>query len=281
MKTFKVEVIKSPDQLEKAVKFIHENKFSLKTTKNKISKMNDGKIVGLLILDNEKIVGNIFYYYQPDIKINNKNYKVINFATIYILEEYRGQGIARLMIENTIDIFKNYVITDYTPVGPIKFLLKKLKFGFMKNFRYAVIPSPFKFKKGYLNKINFSDQRDLVRKLDSYRNYEIDFWEYTTKNNKIRFGTIERFHIRKIFNFDIKLKSTRVLWTENDNQIKNELNYIAFLFYKINKSHFITIDLNDKHNGLMIFSLENQFMMYPDINIKIDTLGSEFFANNL
>lgn len=281
MKTFKVEVIKSPDQVEKAVKFIHENKFSLKTTKNKISKMNDGKIVGLLILDNEKIVGNIFYYYQPDIKINNKNYKVINFATIYILEEYRGQGIARLMIENTIDIFKNYVITDYTPVGPIKFLLKKLKFGFMKNFRYAAIPSPFKFKKGYLNKINFSDQRDLVRKLDSYRNYEIDFWEYTTKNNKIRFGTIERFHIRKIFNFDIKLKSTRVLWTENDNQIKNELNYIAFLFYKINKSHFITIDLNDKHNGLMIFSLENQFMMYPNINIKIDTLGSEFFANNL
>ena len=110
MKTFKVEVIKSPDQVEKAVKFIHENKFSLKTTKNKISKMNDGKIVGLLILDNEKIVGNIFYYYQQDIKINNKNYKVINFATIYILEEYRGQGIARLMIENTIDIFKNYNI---------------------------------------------------------------------------------------------------------------------------------------------------------------------------
>ena len=64
----------------------------------------------------------IFYYYQPEINIRSKKYKVLNFGTIYILSEYRGQGIPRKMIQKTLSLFKNYIVTDYSPAGPIEYL---------------------------------------------------------------------------------------------------------------------------------------------------------------
>ena len=42
------------------------------------------------------------------------------------------------MIEKTLEIFKDYIITDYTPVGSIMHLLKKFNFGFMQNNRNLI-----------------------------------------------------------------------------------------------------------------------------------------------
>ena len=81
--SFEVYKILSRKDLEDAIKFIHKNNFSLKTTVDKISLNFDKKILGLMIKDNGKIVGNIFYYYQPDFNFNNRIYKVVNFATIF------------------------------------------------------------------------------------------------------------------------------------------------------------------------------------------------------
>ena len=100
--SFEVYKILSKKDLEDAIRFIHSNNFSLKTTEKKISFNFDGRILGLLIKDNGKIVGNIFYYYQPDFNYNDHNYKVVNFATIFVLESYRGKGISKLMIKKTL-----------------------------------------------------------------------------------------------------------------------------------------------------------------------------------
>ena len=95
---FEVYKIRSRDDLKKAVNFIHKNNFSKKTTIHKISNNFDDRVLGLSIKDRGNIIANIFYYYQPNFEYNNKSYKVINFATIYVLESYRGKGIARLLI---------------------------------------------------------------------------------------------------------------------------------------------------------------------------------------
>ena len=75
---FEYEVIRSSNQLKQAIKFIHSNNFSLKTSEKKISFNFDSRILGLLIKDNDKIVGNIFYYYQPDFNYNNHTNNVFN-----------------------------------------------------------------------------------------------------------------------------------------------------------------------------------------------------------
>ena len=94
-------------------------------------------------------------------------------------------------------------------------------------------------------------------------------------------GTINRFHEKIIKKVKIKIKSTRILWTDNEVKFAKELNNLAFLFYLKNNSKFITCDLGFKINSIFLLKMKNQFMMFPNLNIKIDTLGSEFFANNL
>ena len=61
--SYEVHKITSRQDLKDAVNFIHSNNFSLKTFEEKISYNLDDRVLGLLIKDKDKIVGNIFYYY--------------------------------------------------------------------------------------------------------------------------------------------------------------------------------------------------------------------------
>jgi GNAT superfamily N-acetyltransferase len=286
--SFEVQKILSKNDLKEAINFIHSNNFSLKTSEKKISFNFDGRILGLLIKDNDKIVGNIFYYYQPDFNYNNHTYKVVNFATIFVLESYRGKGISKLMIKKTLEFFKDYIITDYTPVGSIMHVLKKFDFGFMKNNRNLIFPIPtikFNFFKFFFGKLVKIDDREIIQEtlknLENYRHYEIDLWNYTIGKENIMIGAIERLHNKKIGFFKIKLNSKRILWTNNEELLLKYANNIAFNFSLLNKTQFITVDAATDQKPFFSIKLENQFMIYPKFNTKISTYGSEFFANNL
>ena len=278
---FEYEVIRSSNQLKQAIKFIHSNNFSLKTTSEKICNKFDNRPLGIIFKKQKKIIASIFYYYQPQINIRSKKYKVLNFGTIYVSSAYRGQGIPRIMMKKTLSLFKNSIITDYTPVGPIEHLLKKMNFGYMKNYRYLVLPIPNLFSKGEIRKKHLSNEIKKFPKLQHYRKHDINLWEYERGENRFMIGTVNRFHEKIIKKVKIKIKSTRILWTDNEVKFAKELNNLAFLFYLKNNSKFITCDLGFKINSIFLLKMKNQFMMFPNLNIKIDTLGSEFFANNL
>ena len=237
--------------------------------------------LGLFLKKKKKIIASIFYYYQPQINIRSKKYKVLNFGTIYVSSTYRGQGIPRIMIKKTLSLFRNCIITDYTPVGPIEHLLKKMNFGYMKNYRYLVLPIPNLFSRGEIKKKYLSNEIRKFPELQHYRKHDISLWEYKRGKNRFMIGTVNRFHEKIIKKVKIKIRSTRILWTDNEVKFAKELNDLAFLFYLKNNSKFITCDLGFKINSMFLFKMKNQFMMFPNLNIKINTLGSEFFANNL
>ena len=278
---FEYEVIRSSNQLKQAIKFIHSNNFSLKTTSEKICNKFDNRPLGIIFKKQKKIIASIFYYYQPQINIRSKKYKVLNFGTIYVSSVYRGQGIPRMMIKKTLSLFKNYIITDYTPVGAIESLIKSMNFGYMKNYRYLVLPIPNLFSRGGIKKKHLSNEIGKFPKLQHYRKHDINLWEYERGENRFMIGTVNRFHEKIIKKVKIKIKSTRILWTDNEVKFAKELNNLAFLFYLKNNSKFITCDLGFKINSIFLLKMKNQFMMFPNLNIKINTLGSEFFANNL
>ena len=282
-----LEIISEQD-LNDAIKFIHLNNFSLNTNKDKISYNKDNRVLGLLIKYEGNIVGNMFYYYQPDFRYKNRIYKVVNFATIFVLETHRGKGISKMMLNKTLEIFKDYIITDYTPVGSIMHIIKKLNFGFMQNYRTLVFPIPkFKFSTnlnyfGELFRIKDNLLIDEVYKnFDQYRRYEIDLWKYTFEKDDLLLGVINREHIRKIGFLKIRLKSKRILWTNNEELLCKYSDNISFKFAKEEKTHFVTIDTKSKKRSLFSLALKNQFMMYPKLDTKVPTDGSEFFANNL
>ncbi len=286
--SFEVYKILSRKDLEDAIKFIHKNNFSLKTTVDKISLNFDKKILGLMIKDNGKIVGNIFYYYQPDFNFNNRIYKVVNFATIFVQESYRGKGISKLMLEKTLEIFKDYIITDYTPVGSIMHILKKFNFGFMKNNRNLIFPIPlikFDIFKNFFGKISKVEDREIIKNtfknLEKYRHYEINLWNYTRGKENLIIGIVDREHIKKFGSLKIKLKSKRVLWSNNDELLLKYSNNIAFNFSLLEKIQFITIDTESDKRPIFSVKLKNQFMMLPKLETKVPTYGSEFFSDNL
>ena len=285
MKKFHTVEIVNENELEKAIKFIHQNNFSPETTIEKICNNFDGRTLGLIINneDNE-IIGSIFYYYQPSIKISEIKYKVINFSTIYIKKEYRGMGLLSLMLNKTKAIFSDYIITEYTPVPKVTHLLLKMGFGYMKNNRSLILPIPkpksfVELKIGELEKINDPEiKNEVFNQLENYRKYEITLWRYKNKNINILLGTTIKNHSRNFFKLNIKTSSIRVLWTSNENFLLEEANNIAFLFFLRTGYKFITIDCEDSKRPFFSIKLNNQFMTFPKLNIKVSTIGSEFFS---
>ena len=158
----------------------------------------------------------------------------------------------------------------------------------MQNYRTLVFPIPkFKFSTnlnyfGELFRIKDNLLIDEVYKnFDQYRRYEIDLWKYTFEKDDLLLGVINREHIRKIGFLKIRLKSKRILWTNNEELLCKYSDNISFKFAKEEKTHFVTIDTKSKKRSLFSLALKNQFMMYPKLDTKVPTDGSEFFANNL
>ena len=76
----------------------------------------------------------------------------------------------------------------------------------------------------------------------------------------------------------LKSYSNRIIWTDNEDLLTEEVNNISFLFFLKKKSHFITIDTGSYKKVYFAFNLKNGFMIYPAIPVKIPTEGSEFFS---
>ena len=285
MTDFNIIKIINKNSLDEAIDFIHRNNFSFETEQRKICKNFDGRVLGLLLKNNkEKIIACLFYYYQPDIKVEKKIFKVVNFSTIFINEEFRGRGLLSIMLKKTIEIFEGYIITDYTPVPKVRHLLSKLGFGYMKNNRKLILPIPnlvsiTKFQIGNLEKL---ENKYIFEKvfdcLDRYRDYEIDLWKYSKNNKDIIIGTTFKNHKKTFLNFKIKTSSVRILWSNDEEFLLREANNLSFLFYLKTSKKFITMDTELDHKKFFAFTLQNQFMVFPKINIKVSPIGSEFFA---
>tara|TARA_B100000427_G_C15431064_1_gene560839 strand:- start:177 stop:1043 length:867 start_codon:yes stop_codon:yes gene_type:complete len=285
MENFQIIKITDKDILSEAINFIHHHNFSLETSSEKICNNFDGRILGLIIKSIEKnVAGVIFYYYQPKIKIKETNYKVINFSTIYIKEQYRGKGLLSLMLKETKELFSDYIITGYTLDPKVRHISSKLGFNYMKNYRSLILPMPklksiFSLKIGKINKIiDIETYDEIFKKLENYRKYEITLWRYKKNNIDILFGTTFNNHERDFFKFKMKSSSVRILWTNDEKVFLEEVNNIAFLFLLKLGHKFLTIDCESSKRPFFSMKLDNQFMIFPKLDARVSPIGSEFFS---
>lgn len=277
--------IKDKETLIKAINFIHLNNFSKETKIEKITKSFDGnKIFGLTASYNNEIVGVIFYYYQPDFRFENKIYKVVNFSTMYVTKDHRGL-LPFFLLKKTKKLFNDYIITDYTPIKNIEAMLLKLGFGYMKNYRKLVLPIPlinlklFYSELGSLNKVEDEEiYKKIFLPLNQYRLYKINIWKFNRNGKNLLIGVTDAKHERNFKFLKLKSRSKRILWTDNEDLLTEEINRISFLFFLKQRTHFVTIDTKDYKKIYFSFNLKNGFMIYPNIPVKIPTDGSEFFS---
>ena len=284
--SYNIYPIKEKESLNKAIKFIHLNNFSKETEIERVSKLfSTNKIFGLIATyNNNDIVGVIFYYYQPNFKFDNKIYKVINFSTMYVTKEHRGL-LPFFLLKRTKKLFEDYIITDYTPIKNIEVMLLKLGFGYMKNYRKLVLPIPLINRKilscGF-GSLSEMEDKEVYKKIflsfDQYRSYKINIWKFYRNGKTLLLGVANAAHERKFGFLKLKSYSKRVIWTDNEDLLTEEVNNISFLFFLKKKSHFITIDTGSYKKVDFAFNLKNGFMIYPAIPVKIPTEGSEFFS---
>jgi hypothetical protein len=164
-------------------------------------------------------------------------------------------------------------------------MLLKLGFGYMKNYRKLVLPIPLINRKilscgfGSLSEI---EDKEVYKKIflpfDQYRSYKINIWKFYRNGKTLLLGVANAVHERKFGFLKLKSYSKRIIWTDNEDLLAEEVNNISFLFFLRKKSHFITIDTGSYKKVYFSFNLKNGFMIYPDIPVKIPTEGSEFFS---
>jgi len=283
--SYNIYSIKEKKSLKKAIKFIHLNNFSKETEIDRVSKIfSANKIFGLIATCNNNIVGVIFYYYQPNFEFENKIYKVVNFSTMYVTKEHRGL-LPFFLLKRTKKLFENCLITDYTPIKNIKAMLLKLGFGYMKNHRKLILPIPLINRKilssgfGSLSKVEDEEvYKKIFLRFDQYRSYKINIWKFYRNGKTLLLGISNVLHERTFTFVKLKSYSKRVIWTDNEDLLAEEVNNISFLFFLKEKSHFITIDTESYKKIYFSFNLKNNFMIYPSISAKIPTNGSEFFS---
>jgi hypothetical protein len=95
---------------------------------------------------------------------------------------------------------------------------------------------------------------------------------------EILLGTKINYHKRDFFKLKIRTSSVRILWTNNEKFLLNESNNIAFLFLLKMKTKFLTTDCKSPKRPFFSIKLENQFMVFPNLNIRVQPIGSEFFS---
>ena len=285
MENSHIKEITNKEELTEAIKFIHDHNYSLETTVEKICNRFDGRTLGLILKKNDgEIIATIFYYYQPEAKINEIRYKVVNYSTIFIKDQYRGKGLLTLMLNKTKEIFPNYLITGYTLDPKVRHISSKIGFGYMENYRRLILPIPklqsiMKFKIGKLSKVSEpAVYSEIYKELDDYRKYEIILWRYQKNDIDILIGTTIIKHKRNLFKLKIKTYSLRILWTNNEKVLLKESSNMAFLFLLELGSKFLTTDFESKKKPLFSFGLENQFMVFPKLKVRVSPIGSEFFS---
>jgi len=285
MENFRIKKITNKKELTKAINFIHAHGYSLKTSVEKICINFDGRVLGLVIKSQtNETIATIFYYYQPTIIINGISYKVVNYSTIYIKKQHRGKNLLTLMLSKTKEIFSNYLITGYTLDPRVRHISKKMGFGYMQNHRSLILPIPkptsiLEFKLGILHKFSNSETYNKIfKQLDNYRKYEITLWRYQKNDADILLATTFNNHKRSFVKFKIKTTSVRILWTNNEKVLLKESNNIAFLFFLHSGCKFLTADCGSPIRPFLSLKLENQFMVFPKLNTRISTIGSEFFS---
>jgi len=132
---------------------------------------------------------------------------------------------------------------------------------------------------GSLSKVEDEEvYKKIFLSFDQYRSYKINIWKFYRNGKTLLLGISNISHERTFAFVKLKSYSKRVIWTDNEDMLAEEVNNISFLFFLKEKSHFITIDTESYKKIYFAFNLKNNFMIYPNISAKIPTNGSEFFS---
>ena len=156
---------------------------------------------------------------------------------MYVTKEHRGL-LPFFLLKRTKKLFEDYIITDYTPIKNIEVMLLKLGFGYMKNYRKLVLPIPLINRKilscGF-GSLSEMEDKEVYKKIflsfDQYRSYKINIWKFYRNGKTLLLGVANAAHERKFGFLKLKSYSKRVIWTDNEDLLTEEVNNISFLFF--------------------------------------------------
>ena len=262
MENIIVTQIYSESELRKAVDFLkigfkQSDLFASKLLSHSIKTNKNNNLFGFSIKENGIICGAILTLFQGNFKTEEgKLIPIINLSTWYIKPHLRGLHSIN-HIYKSVQYFKEFIITNYTPRESTLPIFKMLGFKYMKSFLYRKyrpsLKQIFNKIKIEINRINYSDIKDKLPyvKLNLF-NDVIYFKVKVDMEEEFYFAAVmKKLLVRKIF-----IPSLYILWTSNEKQI----------FKYFDKLHF-KLAIDYKFLSMFIYSNENFIEKYK-INSK-------------
>ena len=231
--------------------------------------------------DKNEINGAILIFYQGFLTINNKKTGLINMSSWFVNPQVRGHYSIK-MIKTLMNDFSEYLITNLTSNNTAYTILKK--FGFQDSFTINRKLTLFSliFNKKLFN-LKFKDFNNTkIKDIKSSLPLNLSqgnsiFQKIKVNNSYLNVISSPTIWEKKIGNFFIKIRGTRLLWVSN-REIFNSKFYKILLIYCIrNFSFFITTHFDFDISNINFKSTRQiYFFKNYSINKSINlSVGSE------
>ena len=194
-------------------------------SKKRFSSPSD--LAGLILLDNEKIIGStlLITHYEKGLIIGN-------ISCTFISDNYRGQALSSLLINETTKLCD--VVLELTALDPIIKLIKK---NTIRNFKpishYQMWINPFniKNKNNAFKIINIACYDSLIKE---NINNSVSFLSFSNQQEKITIGfySFKRFYINVV----------EVIFVDNIACFVNNRDTILKILSKKTKCNLIFMD---------------------------------------
>lgn len=238
-------------------------------------------IYGYMVKNNQnQIYGAILIFFQGEIIINNEKKGLINMSSWFLKPEVRGHYAIK-MIKILMNDFSEYLITNLTSNNTAYTILKKFGFkdSFILNRKFTLFSLIFnkkllnlKFKDFNNKKINteYSFPFDLSRGKAICQKIKVD-------NSYLHIISSPTIWEKKVGQFCIKIRGTRLLWISNQELFNSKFYQILFYYCIKNLSFFITTHFDFELSNLNYkYTKQIYFLKNSNINKKINlSVGSE------
>ena len=230
--------------------------------------------------DKDEINGAILIFYQGVIIINDKKTGLINMSSWFVNPQVRGHYSIK-MIKMLMNDFSEYLITNLTSNNTAYTILKKFGFkdSFTKNRKLTLFSLIFNKKLFYLK---FNDFNKKIKDTKCSLPLNLAKGNAICKKIKVNNSYLNMISSptiweKKIGNFYIKIRGTRLLWTSNRELFNSKFYQILLIYCISDFSFFITTHFDFDIRNIN-FKSTKQIYFYKNsiINKSVNlSVGSE------
>jgi len=204
-------------------------------------------------LDDGNIVGAVLLLHQNSRDISGKEVECINYTTLFTDKNFRNVVPYKMYQLVTKTVGSDFAITNYTPVGSVSRMMRKLGYSKMSSFRYILLPS-----------ISSLWKRNIFSLDSKIPPVEIPFNIYFLGKKKRKIWAIPSYTSRNFLFIKLKIKYLRVICSDSPIELNKVAKFLPFYALRNFGCFFVTLDSPYQIKPYRGIKIESKFYVKYD-----------------